>query len=155
MASLYDIKKEILECIDQETGEILDTDKFDQLQISRNEKIENIGLYYKNLLSDADQLKIEKERFAEREQIIRNKADSLKKYLDYSLHGEKFGTVKLNISYRKSSSVEIVDQTLIPKDYLKTKTVESIDKMAISKDIKSGKTVSGAELVEHNNIQIK
>ena len=67
MASLYEIDAQILSCIDLETGEVVDIEKLEALQIERAQKIENIALWYKNLLSDAEQYKIEKNNFAEKE----------------------------------------------------------------------------------------
>lgn len=154
MASLYEINEEILNCIDLETGEILDEEKFNQLSVDRNDKIENIALYYKNLLSEADAIKAEKDVFAEREKVIRNKAENLKKYLDSSLKGNKFSTVKVNISYRKSTRVD-VDEEKIDAKWLKTITTTSVDKIKITEALKAGESISGAVLVEKKNINIK
>ena len=153
-SSLYEINQEILSCVDLETGEILDTDKFDELQIERNEKLENVALWYKNLQSEAMAYKIEKDVFAEKQKRAENKAENLKKYLNDALHGTKFKTIKVNISYRSSSSVNVLDMDKLPEEYKKTKTEVSADKTAIAKVLKDGKTVDGAELVNSNNIQI-
>jgi hypothetical protein len=154
MASLYEINEEILNCIDLETGEILDEEKFNALSVDRDAKIENVALYYKNLLSEADAIRAEKNVFADREKVIRNKADNLKKYLDASLNGNKFSTVKVNISYRKSASLEYDGTSEVPEEYLKYAD-PSIDKTAVTKDIKDGKSIKGFVLKENNNIQIK
>jgi len=155
MSSLYEINEELLSCIDLETGEIIDTEKFDSLQIEKNEKLENVALWYKNLLSEAQAFKAEKDIFADKQKRAESKADSLKKYLDTALHGNKFGTVKVEITYRKSSSVEIEDLELLPADYTKTVTTVTADKISIAKALKVGEEVTGAKLVENNNIQIK
>lgn len=155
MSSLYEINKQLLEATDLETGEIIDTDRFDQLQMERDDKLENIALWYKNLLSDAEAFKAEKNNFAEREKAAKSKADSLKKYLDTNLNGQKFSTVKVNVSYRKSTSVEVIDQEAIPAEYLRTFTTTAPDKAEIAKALKVGEFVEGVELKETNNIQIK
>ena len=69
-------------------------------------------MWIKSLLADANAIKAEKDKLAEREKALKNKADSLKKYLDRTLNGSKFETPKVSISYRKSSSVE-VDENFI------------------------------------------
>ena len=74
MAKLYEIDAAILECFDLETGEILDCERLEALQIERDEKIEKVALWYKNLLSNAEQYKAEKEVFDEREKKARKKA---------------------------------------------------------------------------------
>ena len=48
MASLYEINEAIMNTIDLETGEITDFDKFEALQMERNEKLENIALWVNN-----------------------------------------------------------------------------------------------------------
>jgi len=154
MANLYEINQQLLDCTDSETGEITDIAKFDQLQIERDDKLENIALWYKNLLADADAYKAEKKAFAEREKQANNKAESLKKYLDTSLNGFKFSTVRVNISYRKSKSLEYDGTTEIPESYLKY-AEPTIDKTAVTEDIKAGKEIKGFTLVDNNNIQIK
>jgi len=155
MANLYDINKAILECIDLTNGEIIDTKKFDQLQLEKNDKLENVALWYKNLLAEAAAYKAEKDVFAEKQKRAEAKADSLKKYLDSALNGSKFETVKVNVSYRKSTSVEVVDQTLIPEQYLRTVTTVSPDKTEIAKALKVGEIVNGVQFKESSNIQIK
>ena len=155
MANLYEINQGILECIDLETGEIIDTDKFDQLQIERSEKLENVALWYKNLISEAQAFKAERDVFAEKQKRAESKAESLKNYLDSALKGNKFDTVKVSVGYRKSTSVEIIDQSKLPELYLKTVTTVSPDKVEIAKALKVGESVDGAELKENQNIQIK
>lgn len=66
MASLYEINQEILNCVDMETGEIIDMDKLGELQLAFDVKVENIALWIKNLLSDAEAIKAEKLKLAER-----------------------------------------------------------------------------------------
>ena len=44
MATLYEINQGIIDCVDMETGEIIDAEKLAELQINRKDKIENIAL---------------------------------------------------------------------------------------------------------------
>lgn len=155
MASLYEINQEILNCVDLETGEILDEQAFEALQMERNEKLENIALWVKNLTSEAEALKAEEKAFAERRKAAEKKAESLKRYLDSALKGQKFNTTKVAISYRKSTSVDVLDVEKLPEAYRKTVTTVSADKVAISSALKAGELVDGATLVEKNNISIK
>ena len=73
--NLYEINKEMLGCWDAETGEILDEARLDELQIERDEKIENIACWIKNLRAEKDALKAEKEVFAQRQKTVENKID--------------------------------------------------------------------------------
>ena len=87
--NLYKIETEILECIDEETGEIFDEERFAKLQLSREEKIENTVLWIKNLKSDNVALKSEEEALAKRRKSNENLLKSLQNYLSDALHGEK------------------------------------------------------------------
>ena len=84
-----------------------------------------------------------------------NKAESLKKYLDSALQGSKFGTTRVDISYRKSTNVEVADIELLPNDYKKSITTVSADKVELAKALMAGEIINGATLIENNNIQIK
>lgn len=154
MANLYEINDDILSCVDMETGEVIDEDKLQQLQMKFDEKVEGIACWIKNLLSDAAAIKAEKDNLAEREKACKNKAESLKRYLQSALGGEKFKTAKVSISYRKSESVEIADGAKIPDEYLKYLEPE-VKKTDLKKAIKSDETFEGVSLVEKQNIQIK
>ena len=155
MASLYEIDKSILECIDQETGELIDFERFESLQMERNQKIENVALWVKNLLSDALAYKAEKEAFAEREKAATKKAEQLKEWLAKVLDGQKFSTGKCAVSFRKSTKLEVLDEFSIPDDLMvKTVTVKP-DANAIKTLMKDGMEVPGCRLVENLNTQIK
>lgn len=150
---LYEINEAILNCIDPETGEA-DPDKLDGLLMMREEKLENLTLWVKELKAEADAIKAEEKALAERRQAKERKAESLKKYLDEALAGQKFETSRCVVSFRKSQKVEITDFDKIPDDYLRYKTPEP-DKTAIKAAIKDGLTVEGCELVDSVTMSIK
>ena len=75
---LYEIDQALVDLVDNETGEIIDIEVFDSLQMERDEKIESIALYIKDLKAEAEALKAEKLAFAERQKVAENKAESLK-----------------------------------------------------------------------------
>lgn len=154
MATLYEINQGIIDCVDMETGEIIDAEKLAELQIDRKDKIENIALYIKNLRADAAAYKAEKDEFARRQKVAENKEKSLTEYLASVLSGEKVKADRFSISYRKSQSVAITDSDSVPDEY-KIKQEPKIDKAKIKKAIKEGADIAGAELVENQNIIIK
>lgn len=142
---------------DPETGEILDekmAEEFDQLQIDRDTKIENICLFIKNLKSDAAALKAEKESFAARQKATEKRAESLCRYLDGYLNGQKFKTARASVSYRKSEAVDVTDMAKVPEIYL-SYGEPTANKSEIKAAIKRGEEVPGAELVEKSNMIIK
>lgn len=155
MPSLYEIDQGILGCIDQETGELIDPERLENLQMERNQKIENIALWIKNLQADALAYKAEKEAFAEREKAAANKAEQLKAYLARALAGQKFSTAKCAVSFRKSEKVEVLDEQKIPRAYMVETVTYNPDKTLIKEVLKDGQEISGCRLVKALNTQIK
>lgn len=151
------IRKAIELGFDEETGEILDTNALEALEIQRDEKIENIALFIKELTAEAKAIKEEKMVLAKRQQNAENKAESLKRYLTSCLDGEKFFTPKVAISYRKSQTVEFIDGfdvNQLPEQYQRRVDPEA-DKTALKNALKEGKEIYGVYLAEHNNTIIK
>ena len=155
MATLYEIDHAIMECVDLETGEIIDVEKLATLQIEREEKIENVALWYKNLLSDAEQYEKEKKHFEQLQKQVERKAESLKMYLRSALNGDKFKTTKVNISYRTSRKVIIDDVSQLDEMYLKPPKEREADKTALKKVLETGEYIPGVHLEENRNISIK
>jgi len=157
--NLYEINQEIdraiQNCIDPETGEILDdTSELDALTLARDEKIENIACYIKNLKADAEAIRTEEKKLAERRKTCENRAEWLKKYLANNLQGEKFKSPRVAVSWRRSQAVVVEDIWKLPEDYLRYKDPEP-DKTAIKDAIKKGFDVEGAELVDNLSMVIK
>jgi hypothetical protein len=151
---LYEIDNAIMDCVDMETGEIIDVERLSALQMERDQKIEGIGCWIKNLLSDAKALKEEKDNLAARQKSAENKAASLKAYLSSYLNGEKFKTAKVAISYRKSDSLDIAEGAAIPEKYLKY-SEPTPDKIGLKAALKAGEKFPGISIVTSSNIQIK
>lgn len=157
MATLYELNTAILNFewdIDPETGEIMNAADLDAIELERDEKLEQFGLWIKDLNAEAEMIKKEKDALAAREKAAKNKAERVKHYLGWVLNGEKFKTAKVAMSWRKSTAVEITDAARIPKQYL-IEQEPKIAKAAIMVDLKAGQEVEGAELVERNNLLIK
>lgn len=156
--TLFDIDKAIYDFefeIDEETGELLNADELDALKMAREQKVENIALYYKNLVAEAEMVKAEKNNMADRQKRLENKAESLKNYLAYALQGEKFSTPKVAVSYRKSKSVEIDDGAELPKAYIKVEEVRKPDKKMLKEALEGGEKIDGVRLVEKQNLSVK
>lgn len=156
MSALYEIDNAILECIDDETGEIIDGKRLSELQIERDKKIESVALWYKNLISDAEQYKREKQLFADKEQKAKSKAESLKQWLDNALLGSPFkaDSGRVSISYRKSESIVVDSLNDIPDEYLKY-SEPTVDKIGLKRAIKEGQNITGAHIETNTNINIK
>ena len=158
--TIYEIDNEIMNCIDMETGEVIDTDKLNDLQMERDAKIENVALWIKELKAEAEAIKNEKQALTDRKRVAENKAESLKNWLAYALNGEKFKTAKCSVSYRNSESVEVTEEGLEAlmrehEDLLTYKTPEP-NKKAIKDAIKNdGLTVAGVQLLQKTSTIIK
>lgn len=152
--NLYDIDNAILSCVDEETGEIFDIEKFEELAMERDAKVENICLWIKNLKAEAEALKTEKETLASRQKSAENKMESLKRYVSGYLNGAPFKTSKVAVSFRKSEKVEISEGAVIPEEFLRYKEPE-VAKNDLKKAIKEGLQLEGVQILESKNIQIK
>lgn len=156
--TLFDINKAILDFdyqIDEETGEILNAEDLDALQLAREEKIEGVGLWIKNLQAEAEAVKKEKDAMADRQRRLEKKAESLKRYLEWALQGEKFSTPRISMTFRRSESVSIPDEALLDDRFVNITMVKKPDKKLIKDTLKAGREVPGAELVTKQNLQIK
>ena len=156
---LYEIDNAILECIDMETGEVIDAEKLDALNMERDAKIENVVLWIKDLKAEAEAIKTEKLALAERQKVAENKVESLKKWVAYALGGQKFSTAKCAVSFRNTESVEVTEEGLeaLMKDHdeLLTYKAPEPNKKAIKDAIKDGLSVVGVQLVQNVSTIIK
>ncbi len=154
MATLYEINQELMNLIDDETGEITDLEKWNELNLTAEQKIENIGCWAKNLRSDIEALKTEEKALAERRKHHENKVKYLIGHLEGYLNGQKFETAKVKMSFRKSEVLEISDGAKVPEEFLRYKEPE-VNKTDLKKAVKAGLQLEGVQLVERQNLQIK
>lgn len=169
MANLYELTQEQIrlydrlsseDAINKETGEV-DESLAEALQLNQEElenKIIGTVLVYKQLDADAVMIKNEIEALQERYARINNNAKYVKERLENSLLDlgmMKFDNPKFSISFRKTTKVEITDESLIPAEFMKTKTTVEPSKKDIADAIKKGQEVAGCYLEENHKIQIK
>ena len=154
--TLYEIEAAILDTVDQETGEIIDIDRLNALEMARDTKISNVACWIKDLKAEAEAIKAEKQALDKRQKAAENKAERLKEWLQGILQGEKFKDSRCSISYRKSERVVFSDNfpfSSLPTKYRKI-TVEP-KKTELKEALKNGETFEGVQLVESSNIQIR
>lgn len=162
MRSLYEIDVAITSLVDQETGEILDYEAFAALSMEREQKVEGMALWYKDLCAEAAAIKAEVDNLNKRKKDCETKAENLKKYLLEMLGGEKFKTARVACSFGTSTSVQIADEAeFVQKmemgqhyEFLTYKD-PTVNKAEVTKALKAGQTVEGAELVKSKYITIK
>ncbi|MBR7085678.1 MAG: siphovirus Gp157 family protein, partial [Oscillospiraceae bacterium] len=76
MATLYEIESAIYDCVDSETGEVIDEEKLNALMMERSAKLEGVALWIKNLESDAAAIRAERDNLDKRMKSTENKAKS-------------------------------------------------------------------------------
>lgn len=159
MASLYDINARLATYemeIDPETGEWLNSDELDALKLEKEEKRENIALYIKNIEAEASAIKAEMQNFDDRYKRLMRKAEKLREYLASDLNGEEFKTTRVEIKFRKSESVEILNEDAIPERFLDIRVERKPQKSEIKKFLKNtDEEIPWAKLNVKQNLQLK
>ena len=157
---LYEIENAILECIDTETGEVIDIERLNELQMERETKIENVACWIKDLKAEAEAIKAEKQKLADRQRVAENKAESLRNWLAYALDGQKFSTARCAVSFRKSEVAEVTPEGLetlmrTGNDEYLTYAEPKPKKTALKDALKDGLNVQGVQLVQNVSTIIK
>ena len=124
------------------------------------EKGKNVAAVFRNLESDAKQIKEAEQQLAERRKAIEKRAESLRNYLKTNM--EVAGIQKIECPWfvvsvaQNSEAVTVDDETLIPRDYFKEiPATFQLDKTLIKQAIKDGFTVPGARLTRGTSLRIK
>lgn len=163
MKALYEIDQEILDCVDMETGEILDAEKLDALQMERKQKLEGVALWIKDLSAEMEAVKTEADKLTTRKKSLEKRIDGLKLWLLHALDGEKLKTARCNVYQMHSQRLAVANegelisflQTLDnPDRFLKVHDPE-LRKDEIKKALKDGAVIPGAILEDTESIVIR
>lgn len=145
--------------VDPETGEAFDLDaEIATLGIDRKKKLIDTALYVTRLTGESEMLKARAKTIGERAKAKANLADRLKRGIAASMVA--FGDKKIEsddvmLTTRQSTSVDILDESVIPDEFFVVKIDRSPDKTKIGKALKSGVEVAGAILKTNTNVIIK
>ena len=159
--SIYNITddfSQIMAEIESNGGEI-SPEIDEKLQINQLNLIEKTTNYIhviKTLDSECDIIDIEIKRLQDLKKQRTNFTQSLKDRLKNAMQAMELTEIKtaLNkINFRKSESVDVIDESILPSNVLIYEP--KIDKKKIKEIIKNGGVVSGAEIVVNQNLQIK
>lgn len=155
--NLFEINQQIMNCaeIDPETGEIINIEQIEALQMDFSEKAENVACWIKNLEAEIKALDEQEKTFKERKERAKKKAESLKQYLSGALDGQKFSTARCMVSFRRTNKVNVLGESIIPAEYITETVTRKPNKTAISAAIKSGAELPGCELVESLSMSVK
>jgi len=163
MKPLYEIDAAILAAVDQETGEILDVEKLDALQMEREAKLEGVALWVKDLKAEAEAVKSEADKLTARKKALDNKIDGLKNWLLFALKGEKLSTPRCKVYQTHSQRVAVEDEEKLilwcqtleePEQFLRYRAPE-LKKDEIKKALKMDYMIPGAALEETESVVIK
>ncbi|MCX4357765.1 MAG: siphovirus Gp157 family protein [Oscillospiraceae bacterium] len=156
--TLYEINAQIRafleENVDPETGEVLNLDALGDLELERSAKLESYALAVKNYDAEIAAVKAEEDNLKARRERIKATRDKLYQTLLEELRGEKMSTARVQITYRKTQSTEVIDISAVPDKFLIPQPSKP-DKTAIKAAIKAGENVSGAELRDNISMIIK
>ena len=163
MKALYEIDQAILECVDLETGEILDAERLTALQMERERKLEGVALWVKDLNYEAQMVKEEADKLTARKKALDNKIASIKNWLLWALDGEKLKTPRCNVYQTHSQKVVIDDEKALIDMFMSSPSGEKflrfkdpeLKKDEIKKALKDGTIIPGAELEETDSVVIK
>lgn len=154
-AMIYNIQQLIQDGAEQEQIQAL-LDAKGMLEMERGAKLEGYAMVIKNLESDVNGIDSEIKRLTERKKFMQNNISNMKERMAETLQaveGNRLKTDKFTFSFRKSTSVSIEDETLIPPQFIKTET--RISKSELTKALKNGEEIHGASLVENQSLSIR
>ena len=161
MKTLFEITQEVIELASLlEEGEFT-PELEQQLAITRDEldaKAENYVKVIRSVEGDISVIDAEIKRLQAIKEGKSKVVDRMKEALSTAMTSfkvDKIETALMKLFFRKSESLEVLDDSLVPEQYKMSRVVVNPDKILIKKLIKSGESVPGAEIVEKLNLQIK
>ena len=152
MATLFDINAEIESVIDFETGEILDPEKLEQLQMDRQEKLKNFVAL--NAKADIAAYKEQEQRFKAKRVAAEKTLEWARETLARELNGQKMKEPEFSVYYSSSEAIEIDENAEIPSKFLKQQAPQ-VDKKGLTLAIKNGTKFDGIRLVQKQSLCIR
>ena len=162
MVSLYDLTTEFAEAYERFENAETDFEREEAekamalINQDKNTKYANCCAYYKNLQIDLDSIVGVIYELRKKEERAKKRLESFKNYMQMcTVPGEKWSNSIHSIGWRKSVSVEVPDEDLVPAQYQREKVSYTVNKELIKQDIESGAELSFASLVTKQNLQIR
>lgn len=175
MRKLYEINEDIERLLDQDsliqlgegavadttTGEVFNlTERLENLQLEKTQKIEGVALYLDDVLTKTEQITKKIAYLEGLKESMEKQVNRLHNYLLYATDKKGFEGKNVTIKVKKNPDKTIIeDEALIPAEFIKItkKTVVTAkpDIVAIKKAIQEGKSVPGAYVTNTYNITIQ
>lgn len=161
--SLYNIQQEYISLAEQiiDNDGLLSEEMEAALQINKDQlenKSQCYGFIVRQLEGECDMIDNEIKRLEAMKKSRGKTVDRLKESVSKAMQLyeiEKIETPTLKISFRKSESIEIEEESLIDEKFMTVKTTKTPNKTAIKEAIKNGEIVLGVTLKQNQNIQFK
>ena len=161
--SLYTISEQLSDAIaevrvDEETGELIGIEAVEALTCSAHDKILNMGKYIQNQSILMAAMKEAKKNIEARIKSTETRIEGLKRLMGFSmqqLNARRIEEGDIAISLRKTSFVDVYDDSLLADEFFTVKTTKTVSKTAIQKAISAGTDVQGARIEEKYTVQIK
>jgi uncharacterized protein YktB (UPF0637 family) len=161
MKSLFNITAEALQLASAlEEGEI--TPELETSLVINQEELQQKAINYayviKTVEYDISAIDEELKRLQAVKKAKNNVIDRMKESVVNAMgiyHMEKISSPTINLSLRRSESVEVDLTEALPDDFKITKTTVTPDKVAIKQAIKQGENITGATLKVNYSLQIK
>lgn len=167
MRKLYEINHDIENLINAvtnpETGVVEDLGALNDLLLEREQKLESVALYCKDVHAEWVAVTHEIMKLQKRADNLETTEAGLEFYLANALDGQKFSTPRCEIKFRKSESVQFDDEKKFIEwakenfaiDFVIHKETDAPNKVKIKKYLKEGGTLEHCRIVEKKNIQVR
>ena len=167
---LYELTQEekhlndlFLAAIDEETGEIKDSEILDELEAEFKTALTNksagiikaIREQEEKINGTENEIKRLQNLKASRTKVLERFKDYIKfnlKNMDIKKVETSLGTISLRVN---PPSTDIFDESILPKKFFKEKVTYTASKTDIKKALQNGEEVPGARLVVNTNLNIK
>ena len=162
--TLYEIQETMIDNLNiflESEGSEFDQEVYEEIMVMLKEELSakssNILKYLNNIQADLEQIKIEKQRL---DKVKKSKESKYNRLADYiisvmtSLDKAKIETEIGNYALRKSSKVEVIDESLIPEEYFNIKMDKTVDKITLKELLKS-QEIPGVKLSTGYNLNIQ
>lgn len=165
---LYELTSDFLAFLEaienEEIPEDAIADTLESITAGIEEKADSIACMLKSLAAEITAIRAEEIRLAERRKVKERQQERIREYLSESLLRagiDKVDTARCRITFRKSESVEVIDDTafsewaMTNRDDLLTYSQPSINRTAIKSALKNGEEIPFVQIAQKQNIQIK
>lgn len=158
MAKLYDLNndfQQVQQMIEDGNEGLQDT--LESIELSMEDKLENIGKVIQNLKGESEALKQETKRLSDKKKSIDNSITRLKEYAENSLTVTGKDKIKSGLftfaMQNNPPQVRILDDSMIPSKYF-IEQEPKLNKNSLKETLKESE-LPGAELYQGRSLRIK